>query len=262
MSDLKITTIQTRLYWEDVKKNLAHFSALFKKIKSGTTDLIVLPEMFSTGFSMKPATYAESMNGQAVAWMHEKAREKKAVVCGSLMIKEDDQFYNRLIWMRPDGTFKMYNKKHLFQMGEEHKHYSAGNEKLIVEWKEWKICPLVCYDLRFPVWARQNEVRYDLLLYVANWPERRRQAWKQLLIARAIENVCYVAGLNRIGKDGNGVKHAGDSGVFDFTGNKLSKTKPNIESVETLKLSKKDLEKFRRDFPVLNDADMFEIKRS
>ncbi|MEO8147555.1 MAG: amidohydrolase [Bacteroidia bacterium] len=267
--DLRITLIQTKLSWEDVSKNISHFSSLIKKIKTGSTDLILLPEMWSTGFSMRPSQFAETMDGSAVQWMRETAKQKKAVLCGSLMMKEENKFYNRLIWMRPDGTHEIYDKKHLFQMGAEHNNYSAGTKKIIVELKGWKISPLICYDLRFPVWSRnRQEARgkeqdanyYDLLIYAANWPERRKQAWKQLLIARAIENVSYVAGLNRIGKDGNAINHTGDSGVFDFLGNKISKTKPLQESIETIKLSKKDLEKFRKDFPVLNDGDLFEIK--
>lgn len=267
--DLRITLIQTKLYWEDVAKNSAHFSSLIKKIKTGSTDLILLPEMWSTGFSMQPTAYAEGMNGATVQWMRETAQQKKAVLCGSLMIKDGNKFFNRLVWMRPDGMYETYDKKHLFAMGTEHNNYSAGSKKIIVELKGWKICPLICYDLRFPVWSRNTKAHskeeglgdaYDLLIYVANWPERRRQAWKQLLIARAIENVSYVAGLNRIGKDGNAINHTGDSGVFDFLGNKISKTKPSQTSIETIKLSKKELENFRKSFPALNDADAFELK--
>ena len=259
MSDLKISIVQTRLHWEEVSKNLNHFDTLVKRIKRGSTDLIILPEMFSTGFSMRPYLFAEKPDGSAFKWMQKTAAEKNAVVCGSIMTTEKGKNYNRLIWMQPDGTFYKYDKRHLFRMGNEHQYYTGGTKKITVELKGWKILPLICYDLRFPVWSRQQNEKYDLLIYVANWPQRRAFAWQTLLMARAIENVSYVAAVNRIGIDGNGISHTGNSVVLDFTGKKLSKTKASKTSVETIKISKKDIDTFRQNFPALNDADKFKL---
>jgi predicted amidohydrolase len=260
MNDLKVTLIQSKLYWEERKKNLAHFTTLFRKIKKGSTDIIILPEMFSTGFSMNSGMLAETMEGESVTWMRMMAAEKNAVVTGSLIIKQDNEYFNRLIWMAPEGSLRFYNKRHLFRMAKEDGHYTAGMQKLIVEYKGWRICPMICYDLRFPVWCRNtSSQRYDLLLFVANWPVKRIMAWKQLLIARAIENQCYVAGINRIGKDGNGINYNGHSALIDPAGKKVSRTRAGVTSVETLKLSAHELEKTRRALPFLNDADEFEL---
>ncbi len=260
MNDLKVTLVQSKLYWEDRKKNLEHFSSLLKKLKKGSTDIIILPEMFSTGFSMNSNQLAEDIDGESIAWMRMMASEKNAVVTGSLIIKEEDDYFNRLIWMAPEGSLRYYDKRHLFRMAKEDQHYSAGRQKLIVEYKGWRICPMICYDLRFPVWCRNTSAqRYDLLLFVANWPVKRITAWKQLLIGRAIENQCYVAGVNRIGKDGNGISYNGYSALIDPTGKKISRTRASVQSVETLKLSAHELEKTRRALPFLNDADEFEL---
>ncbi len=200
---MKVTIIQTHLAWEDKTANLEHFSAHLSALAEAT-DLIVLPEMFSTGFSMQPERLAEPMDGPTVQWMRAKAADTNAAMVGSLMVREGDCYYNRLVWMFPDGTLQHYDKRHLFSYGTENEHYTAGTNQLLVNWKGWKICPLICYDLRFPVWSR-NTMGYDLLLYVANWPERRSLAWNALLAARAIENQSYTVGVNRIGADGNGM---------------------------------------------------------
>ncbi len=260
MEDLKITIVQTSLHWENVDANLAMFSEKLKNIAPASTDLIILPEMFSTGFTMNASEVAEVMNGKAVTWLKKTAAEKKCVITGSLVIREDGKYYNRLVWMRPDGTYETYDKRHLFRMGEENNTYTAGKKRIITSIKGWKICPLVCYDLRFPVWCRNVNQEYDLLVFVANWPEVRNYPWKQLLIARAIENQVYLAGVNRIGKDGNDFNHTGDSAVLNFKGLPISKTKASEESVETVTLSYKELEEFRKVFPVALDADRFRIE--
>lgn len=257
---LKISIIQTELIWENVSANLDLFDNLIEGIDA-EPDVIVLPEMFSTGFSMNAEKLAESMEGETVKWMAHVAGRKRSVITGSLIIREEGRYYNRLIWMNPDGKHQFYNKKHLFSMGEENNHYCPGDEKLIVHYKGWKICPLICYDLRFPVWSRNrmqcDVFDYDILIYTANWPEKRSYAWEQLLIARAIENQAYVVGVNRIGKDGNDINHSGDSGVFDFMGNKLSSLGKFENKVETVGLFLQDLYQYRKSFPALSDADAF-----
>ncbi len=270
MTNLKITIIQSNLHWENKEENLKQFSQKIAAITEAV-DLIVLPEMFTTGFSMNPKKFAEPMNGNTVNWMKEKAHENNCVITGSFICEEGGKYFNRLVWMNADGTYSTYDKKHLFSMGDESNHYTAGKNKLIVELKGWKICPMICYDLRFPVWSRNKiEVRrqksevpsavYDVLVYVANWPERRSHAWKALLLARAIENQCYVIGLNRVGEDGNKITHSGDSAVINAKGEIISKTKTNEESTETVTLNYTELAEFRKAFPVMLDADDFEIK--
>jgi len=260
---LKITIIQTKLFWHDRAKNLEWFRS---KIDShpGHTDIYVLPEMFSTGFSMKVEGIAETMDGEAVRWMKELASEKNAVVTGSLMMKEKDSFYNRLIWMFPDGKYEYYDKRHLFRMAGENDHYSNGNSRIIINYKGWKICPLICYDLRFPVWSRNRfkdgKYDYDCLIYVANWPERRSLAWKTLIHARSIENLAYVVAVNRIGLDGNDVNYSGDSAVIDFKGETLSRTSRFGDRCETVELSMPDLVTFRDSFPAGMDSDNFSLQ--
>ena len=259
MTDLLITTIQTHLHWEDVDANLLHFSDKINSIL-GHTDVIVLPEMFTTGFTMKPEQLAEEHGGKGLQWMIQKAQEKICVIVGSISVKENGLFYNRLYWVNPDGSYQQYNKRHLFRMGNEHEYYTAGDQKIIIEYKGWKICPLVCYDLRFPVWSRNTKANtYDVLIYVANWPEVRSYPWQQLLIARAIENQVYVVGVNRIGEDGNHYKHSGDSVVLNPRGETMSHTLSNIDSVETTPLSYQYLKDFRSAFPVLLDGDDFNL---
>lgn len=266
ITDLNISLIQTFLHWEDIEQNLAHFDRLIDDIEN--SDLIVLPETFSTAFSMNSEELSEEMNGSAMQWMQQKAKQKNAVLCGSLILKEEEKIYNRCIWMRPDGTFDQYDKRHLFRMGEEHQFFTSGQERLIVDLKGWKICPLICYDLRFPVWSRNNfhihddqsvEAAYDLLIYMANWPEVRVTAWQKLLYARAIENQCYVAAVNRIGEDGLGVNCSGSSMVIDFKGELAWQANDQEEVVKTLTISKEALEKFRMKFPVGLDADQFTV---
>jgi predicted amidohydrolase len=214
--------------------------------------------MFNTGFTMNPSEFAEEMGGKTMKWMHDQARKFESVITGSLIIKEANKFYNRLIWMRPDGSYEQYDKRHLFGMGEEDKHYTAGTKKLFVELKGWKICPAICYDLRFPVWLRNKNEEYDLLLIVANWPERRSLHWRSLIPARAIENQAFVVAVNRVGHDGNEVFHSGDSMCIDPNG-KVIYYKPNDEDLYTFTIHKNDLIEARKNFPFLKDADSFNI---
>jgi len=254
--NLSLTLIQSNLHWESIPVNLAMFD---EKISSVTeqTDLILLPEMFSTGFTMKAEQLAETMEGQTVKWLREKAKEKNAVICGSFICKDSVKYYNRLVWIRPDGSLEYYDKRHLFGYGDENNHYTKGNDKIIVKLKGFRILPLVCYDLRFPVWSR-NTGDYDMLIYVANWPERRIYAWKQLLIARAIENQSYVIGLNRVGDDGNKIYYSGNSSVIDMKGEVLFR-KEKEETTFTISLSKEDLDTYRKEFRVLDDRDEFKL---
>lgn len=257
MSVLKITAFQCYLFWENIDKNLQNLGLRLSGIRE-KTDLIILPEMFNTGFSMQPKNLAEEMNGKTMAWMLKQANRFDCVVTGSLMIKEDDKFYNRLIWMRPDGSYEKYDKRHLFSMGNEDDFYTPGSNKLIVELNGWKICPAICYDLRFPVWLRNTHPEYDLLLIVANWPERRSLHWRTLIPARAVENLAYVIGVNRVGHDGNEVYHSGDSMCIDPNG-KTVYYKPNDEDLYTFSISKDEVVKARRLYPFLKDADKFNL---
>lgn len=258
---MKITLVQTALFWEDREKNISHFSKLIDSVKE-QTDVIVLPEMFTTGFTMKPEQVAET-NEETLSWLKQKAKEKNAIMTGSVSVKDNENFFNRLYWAEPSGKYQTYDKRHLFRIGKEDAHYTAGTKKIIVSVNDWKICPLICYDLRFPVWSRNRFNKttctwdYDVLIYIANWPEVRNYPWKQLLIARAIENQCYVVGVNRIGSDGNNIPHTGDSVVINPRGEIISHTKANEESVETVSLDKNYLEEFRKIFPVGMDADEF-----
>jgi predicted amidohydrolase len=207
---------------------------------------------------MHSAEFAETIEGKTMQWLRYNARKWNALFTGSIIIAEGNSYYNRLIWMLPDGSFHYYDKRHLFRMGEEHMAFSAGSKKLLVNYKEWRFRPLICYDLRFPVWSR-NRNDYDMLIYIANWPESRREVWKSLLVARALENQCYVIGLNRIGTDGKGISYSGDSMLIDPRGIVISKTKAYTESVETVKISLKNLQDFREKFPAYLDADDFSI---
>ncbi len=253
---LLITIIQPQIAWEDKAANLEHYAELIGDAK-GRKEIVVLPEMFSTGFSMSPERLAESMDGESVAWMRETAKANRIILTGSLIIEEEGCYYNRLIWMQPDGTFSHYDKRHLFGYASEDSHYIPGGRKLITQVKGWRICPLVCYDLRFPVWSRYTAgCEYDVLLYVANWPLRRVLAWKTLLQARAIENQAYCIGVNRVGEDGNGHLYPGASTVFDPLGAPLWQG-TNEEAVQTIELSWKALEETRSQLPFLKDADRF-----
>ena len=261
MSTLSITTIQTNLHWEDKAANLQMLENKINAIEE-KTQIVVLPEMFSTGFSMQPQLFAETMDGETIEWMKELANNKKVIITGSIIIKEDGNYFNRLIWMLPNGQFGYYDKRHLFAYAEEDKHYSAGDKRLIASVKGWKINLQVCYDLRFPVWARQqptaNEPEYDVLIYVANWPDKRVHAWKTLLCARAIENQCYVVGVNRVGNDGNQIYHSGSSLIIDPLGEVLYHMH-DVEDVFTIVLEKEKLEEVRTKFPFWKDGDHFTI---
>ena len=261
MLTLTITTIQSNLIWEDKAANLRMLEQKIAGIEE-KTEIVVLPEMFNTGFSMRPEVLAETMEGETVEWMKRVSRENAVVLTGSIMIEEAGNYYNRLIWMLPNGQYGHYDKRHLFAFGEEDKHYSPGNKRLIASVKGWKINLLVCYDLRFPVWARQKNTdagaEYDVLIYVANWPERRSHAWKTLLCARAIENQCYVVGVNRVGNDGKNVYHSGNSLVIDPLGQVLYHM-ADEEDVNTITLQKEMLDDVRSKFPFWKDADSFNI---
>ncbi|MEQ1552883.1 MAG: amidohydrolase [Ferruginibacter sp.] len=260
MQTLTISIIQTNLYWENKAANL---QMLHKKIKDreSATEIVILPEMFSTGFSMNPIALAETMDGETMEWMKKIAQEEKIILTGSIIICENENYYNRLIWMLPNGQFGYYDKRHLFGFAKENEHYTAGKKRLIAQVKGWKINLQICYDLRFPVWARQTqnlnkEPEYDILIYVANWPERRSHAWKTLLCARAIENQCYVIGVNRVGNDGNNIYHSGNSLIVDAQGQILYH-KADDEDMFTIELQKENLIKTREQLPFLKDADVF-----
>ncbi len=262
---LTITTIQTNLVWENKAANLLVLEQKIKGMEE-RTEVIVLPEMFSTGFSMNAEALAEDMNGDTVSWMKRVAAENKIILTGSIIIKENGNFYNRLIWMLPNGEYGVYDKRHLFGLGNETEHYSGGTKRLIASVKGWKINLQICYDLRFPVWARQKptenkEAEYDVLIYVANWPERRSHAWKTLLCARAIENQCYVVGVNRVGDDGNNIYHSGNSMVIDPVGAVLYH-KADDEDIFTITLEKEILHDVRTKFPFLKGGDDFIITAS
>ncbi|HEY6899319.1 MAG TPA: nitrilase family protein [Puia sp.] len=290
MSALTITTIQTDLKWEDKAANLRQLGEKILSIPE-KTQLVVLPEMFSTGFSMRPEVFAETMDGQAVTWMKTIAAERRIILTGSLIIEEEGQYFNRLIWMQPNGRYGYYDKRHRFAYAGENEHYTPGRKRLVTSVNGWKILPLVCYDLRFPVWSRQTPrppalptppestatrpaaspapapaspaepaaLEYDLLLYVANWPERRTHAWKTLLQARAIENQSYVVGVNRVGPDGNNIAHSGDSMIIDPLGEILYHG-AGKEDIHTLTLRKENLTEVRQRFPFWRDADSFSIE--
>lgn len=257
MEQLHVSLIQTDLIWENPEKNRQKFSELIAQTPA-ETDLILLPEMFSTGFSMSPESNFESMNGNTHQWMVLEAQKKNCVVTGSFICQDNGKYYNRLLWVRPDGTYETYDKRHLFSLAGEEKHYTAGSEQLLVELKGFKIMPLICYDLRFPVWSR-NTMDYDVLLYVANWPEIRSFFWIQLLTARAIENQSYVLGLNRCGDDGNGMPHSGNSRILDPLGGIIQEANDGKEAILSAVLTKSELNKVRQKFQFLNDRDDFKI---
>lgn len=259
MQNLNLTILQADLAWENPEKNIAYFTKVIIQLPE-TVDVVVLPEMFTTGFSMNAAHLAEPQNGKSLSWMQQMAKEKQTCITGSLIIEEKGNYFNRLYWVFPDGTFKIYDKKHLFTLAKEEQTYSAGNQQLIVEYKGWKFCPLICYDLRFPVWAR-NTKDYDVLLYVANWPKMRTAAWDALLKARAIENMAYCVGVNRVGKDGNDYPYVGHSAVYDALGNLLTKSDyhENVFS-EVHSLDYNALQKLKNKLGFLKDRDPFQFK--
>jgi omega-amidase len=264
MSSLTFTIIQTTLHWEDAAANRQMLKEKIRGIQ-GKTEVVILPEMFSTGFSMRPEILAEQMDGETVAWMKRVAAERKIILTGSAMIKVNNQYMNRLVWMLPNGQMGVYDKRHLFAYANEHEHYRPGNKRLIASVKGWKINLMVCYDLRFPVWSRQaphaastQGLEYDVLMYVANWPEKRSHMWKTLLQARAIENQCFCIGVNRVGNDGNGVAYSGDSMIVNPLGEVLYH-KAHDEDVYTITLQKDELITIREKMPFWKDADPFII---
>lgn len=254
---LKVTIIQSELIWENPNENRKLFSEKMEAIKE-RTNLIILPEMFTTGFTMNASNLAEKEKGETLKWMQLEAEKNNCVITGSVIISENNNFYNRLFFVFPDGTYKTYDKRHTFTLAGEHKTYTSGNKQVMIDYLGWKIYPLICYDLRFPVWAR-NTQNYDVLLYVANWPERRVTAWDALLKARAIENITYCIGVNRTGEDGNGHKYSGHSAVYDVLGEQVST--PNFEEdfTETIVLQKPHIDKNRRHLQFLNDRDDFNL---
>jgi predicted amidohydrolase len=263
MADLSVTLLQSDLQWEDTAANLQSWDRQIDAVPEGT-ELIVLPEMFTTGFSMRAVALAGTMEGEAVRWMKRKAREKRAALTGSLIISEQGRYFNRLLWVLPNGRIACYDKRHLFGFSDEQLHYSAGDRRLIARLKGWKIALTICYDLRFPVWLRQPTdpaSRYDLLVCVANWPESRASAWNTLLRARAIENQCYVAAVNRIGTDGHGISYVGDSCLIDPLGETLA-TSHAEAAMLTGQLSRTRLEQVRRQYPFLADADGYVLKNN
>jgi omega-amidase len=260
MNDLNLCLIQTALDWESPSLNRSH---LYDKIMTAReVDVIVLPEMFTTGFSMNTAALAEGEEGESLQWMKELAKKKNCAITGSVMIKTDGHCFNRLYFVDEQGKVSRYDKRHLFRMAAEHHHYQAGQAREIIHYRGWRICPLICYDLRFPVFSRNNVATdperkpvYDLLLYVANWPERRASAWRALLPARAIENLCYTAGVNRVGVDGNNISYSGDSGVFNYLGESLCSAQQGEETWLYARLSASSLNEYRTKFPAWQDAD-------
>ena len=255
---LKIALIQSDLVWENPKQNRENFSVKINSI-SGNTDLIILPEMFTSGFTMNANVVAETMNGKTVNWMKAIAKKTNSVLVGSLVISEDNNYYNRLIFIESSGSIQYYNKRHTFTLVGEDKTYTAGTEKLIIDYKGWKICPLICYDLRFPVWARNVE-DYDVLIYVANWPKPRVSAWDALLKARAIENMSYCIGVNRVGVDGVNSEYSGHSAAYDVLGIKMTTIAPNKEQIEVVTLDKRHVEAYRNKLKFLDDKDSFTLK--
>ncbi len=255
---LKVSVFQFNLVWEDAVANRAKIDALLQLLPSDS-DVAFLPEMFSTGFSMNVAELAESMDGETIAWMKHRSAKYQLSLCGSLIIKDNDKFYNRLVFVEPSGKIQHYNKRHLFTMADEESHLEPGRKRLIVEYKGWRICPLICYDLRFPVWAR-NRNEYDVLVYSANWPEQRTEVWNTLLKARAIENQSYVVGANRVGVDGSEITYSGNSQLIGPKGNIWSSTENYSERIVSAEFSYSQLLKFRKNFPVLDDADSFVLE--
>ena len=259
---MEIALVQANLSWEDNDKNLAHFSSLLENVTG--VDLFILPEMFNSGFTMNSDNVGQTMEGKAIFWLQKMANEKDAVFVASLVILENNKRYNRLVWATPNGDTKTYNKKHLFRMANEHDHFTPGNERVIIEYKGIRFCPQICYDLRFPIWSRNSNGQstlpiYDCLIYVANWPKVRSDAWTSLLKARAIENQAFVVGVNRVGLDGNGIEYSGDSLCYSPKGARLDKVISSKEMISIVKIDLETLQEFREKFPVSDDGDLFTI---
>lgn len=256
MENLKLAIVQASLIWQDPKANRDRFEKVISSVHQ--QDLILLPEMFTTGFSMNSRMLAEPMTGETMKWMTDMAKQSQAVICGTFIVKERDDYYNRLVWMQPDGQHLWYDKRHLFRMAKEHENYTAGLARKIMPLKGWRICPLICYDLRFPVWSRNVDSQFDCLLYLANWPQRRSTHWNSLLQARAIENQCYVAGVNRTGEDENNISYAGDSMLISPKGD-LQLTAGGKSGVFYTELNYQLLQRYRERFPAFLDADRFTL---
>ena len=263
--NLRVSIVQGDTRWHDPAANRDYYGTLVRQL-AGQTDLIVLPETFTSGFTNETLGNAESMQGATLPWLQALAAEVDAVITGSVVIRAGERCVNRLIWMRPDGSYEIYDKRHLFRMAKEHERYSGGDKRLIVELKGWRVCPMVCYDLRFPVWIRNrfnhsvaDRFDYDLLIFVANWPSARRGPWRTLLRARAIENLCYVAGVNRVGTDGNDLHYAGDSAIIDQVGETVVELGAQVQVV-TSTLAGTALLAHRERFPAWMDADQFDLK--
>lgn len=256
MSNIKVTILQSPIHWENIDKNIEMFSGKLDNFRK-KTDLIVLPEMFTTGFTMNAEKNADTMNGKAVQFLKKYSKKLKSHICGSVIIKSGSKIYNRLLVVSPSGKINYYDKRHLFRMAKEHTRYSAGRKQLILKIKDLRIAFFVCYDLRFPVWCR-NTGKYDAAVFSANWPKERNYYWKNLLIARAIENQCYIIGVNRTGKDSNGYEFSGDSAVINPYGKYIIDAE-NKNGIYTAELDMKALEKFRKKFPAYKDADKFKI---
>ena len=256
-NELNVVGIQADLIWENPQENLMFFENKIKKL-SPETDLVILPEMFTTGFTMTPEKVAETMNGKSILWMQKMANKNQLAITGSIVIKENNTYYNRLVFVHPSGKIETYDKRHLFTLAGEDQVYVSGSEKRIVHYKNWRICPLICYDLRFPAWARNTE-NYDLLIYVANWPIKRVKAWEMLLKARSIENMCYTIGVNRVGKDANAYEYSVNSLIVDYLGEILSDLPKSEVGIIKTTLLKTNQEKVRKKLGFLNDKDTFHI---
>jgi len=265
MQNLNICIIQSDITWNEPAENLAHYNKLIADCPP-ETDILVLPEMFTTGFNMQPTTVFETMDSDALSWMQKTAAQRQSAVCGSLLLKQNDKFYNRLFWVNPDGTYDTYDKKHLFSFVGEQKVYTAGQTHKIINFKGLKILLIICYDLRFPVWCRNKYAAggyaYDCIICVANWPEVRSHVWKTLLQARALENQAYVVGVNRTGKDNNGVNHSGDSMILSPKGDVLAGFGPNEQGLKSALIDVNELKRFRAHFFAAADWDDFEIKNT
>lgn len=259
MTNLQLAVIQADLAWENPEKNRTYFQSLFQDIASQNIDLVILPETFTTGFSMNSKNIAESPKGETVQWMQTCAKEYNFLLTGSLAISENNKYFNRQYFAFPDGSTQHYDKRHLFRMGGEDEQYTAGKDRIIINYKGWRILPQICYDLRFPIWSR-NRNDYDLLLYIANFPQARQHLWQTLLAARAMENQCYVVGCNRIGTDAEGLNYSGDSQILSPKGELLALASPNTSCVLTHSLSLAQLNNFRQKFPVHLDADKFAVQ--
>lgn len=257
MGTLRITYIQPDIIWEDADANLLQYDQYLEQ--SQPSDIVILPEMFSSGFTMHTKHVAQMMDGKCVQWMINRSQHLQTAIMGSLVIEEKGKYYNRMLFITPEGNLHIYDKRHLFRMGNEHEVYQQGKTSIVFEYKGWRIKPIICYDLRFPVWIR-NRNNYDLLVCVANWPAARSTVFTTLLKARAIENQCYVAGVNRVGRDTNGLYYSGDSSIIDPKGEIISSLKEEKNGIGFAELSMVELNKFREKFPVMLDADDFELK--